>query len=323
MMSRSPVWPPLLKKGGTIGICSPSSPSPQGSIPSAARALEAQGYKVVIAPNAESRNSELSYLAGSDAERLADINGLLRDPDIDLVLCARGGYGAGRLLDGLDYEAIRQHPKLLVGYSDITALSLGIAAQTGVVTFSGIMATGPEGVGSATGDPFSVASFWEAVGESPFPRVLSSPSGNPPWQRHHGSDVVTGSLYPVCLSLLMSLWGTPYVPDLTGAILLIEDVHEELYRIDRFLTQLRLAGVLDSLAAVLIGSFNGMSEEQNAELSLRIPEMLLSMTGSQVTIASGVAYGHIPCRLTIPVGATATVNMMKGTLTFQGSVETK
>jgi muramoyltetrapeptide carboxypeptidase len=319
MRSGSPpllTWPRPLKPGGTVGICSPAGPSPTEALQRAARALETRGYRAVVAPNAASAGTDLPYLAGSDELRARDLNGLLRDSSIDMVLCARGGYGSAKILDRLDYAALCADPKPLVGYSDITALSLGIAARAGIVTFSGIMATAGHGLGEDSLDPWSELSLWQAVGNHASPRLFRSPKENAPWEVRRGPNLVTGPVYPVCLSLLVALLGTPYVPDLTGAVLVVEDVHEELYRIDRCLTQLRLAGILDRLAALLIGSFNGMSAEQDATLRTHVPLLAERMTPSHVAIASGVAYGHIARRLTLPVGAVATVDLEAGTFTF-------
>lgn len=310
-------WPRPLKPGGTIGICSPAGISTPEKLEDAARVLRSRGYRVVIAPYAAAAHPDLSYLAGTEEERSADLNGLLRDPAIDLVLCARGGFGSGKLLDTLDYAAVRADPKPLVGYSDITALSLGILAQTGVVTFSGIMATAGSGFGEDTLDAWSEARFWQAVGDGPFPRVMERPPGNGAWDiLRSDTATVSGPVIPVCFSLLLSLWGTPYVPDLTGAILVIEDVHEELYAIDRFLTQLRLAGALDNIAAILVGSFNGTSDEENEKLKRDVPRLCVAHAPTKVVVAAGVDYGHIPRRLTLPVGAWATVDLHNGTFTF-------
>jgi len=311
-------WPRPLQKGGTIGICSPAGVSTSEKLDDAAHVLRSRGYGVVVTPHAAAVHPELSYLAGTEDNRAADLNALLRDPAIDLILCARGGFGSGKLLDTLDYAAIRADPKPLVGYSDITALSLGILAQTGVVTFSGIMATAGSGFGEDTLDAWSEASFWQAVGDAtPFPRVMERPPDSPAWDIvRSDTAIVSGPVIPVCFSLLLSLWGTPYVPDLTGAILVIEDVHEELYAIDRFLTQLRLAGALDKLAAILVGSFNGTTDEENEKLKRDVPHLCVAHAPPTVTIASGVAYGHIPRRLTLPVGASATVDLHQGTFTF-------
>ena len=324
-------WPRLLPKGGTIGICSPAGPSSQAALDAAANALQARGYRVVIAPNAHLQNDGIdrAYLAGSDDSRTSDLNGFFADPDIDLILCARGGYGSAKLLNKLNWAAFSGDPKPLVGYSDITALSLGLLAQTNTVSFSGIMATSGHAFGEDTLHKESEVSFWQTVGNDaasePFPRVLVNPKENAPWRVWRtpasGTDTVSGPLIPVCLSLLISLLGTPYVPDFSGALLVIEDVHEDLYALDRALTQLRLAGILDNLAGVLIGSFNG-TPEQDALLINAVPRLVLDMTPATVAVASGIAYGHIPCRLTLPVGATATANFTQSAFTLDGPIDT-
>ncbi|MBC8102859.1 MAG: LD-carboxypeptidase [Cytophagales bacterium] len=311
------LWPRLLRPGGTIGICSPSGPTANAeqTLTQATQHLSECGYQVVLSSQVGEEGSALGkpYLAGSDDARATDLNRFLADPGIDLILCARGGYGAMRILDRVDYEAVRRDPKPLVGYSDVTALSLALLAQAGVVSFSGIMATAGSGFGENTLDPYSAASFFDAVTAGPIPRVLPSPPTGPPWQVHRGpQNTLEGPLIPVCLSLLLSLVGTPFLPDLTGAILLIEDVHEELYAVDRYLTQLRLAGLLEPLAAVLIGSFNGTPDQEEA-LRTEVPRLCLEMTPPSVAVVSGIAYGHIPCRLTLPVGAPATVDIQART----------
>jgi muramoyltetrapeptide carboxypeptidase len=280
--------------------------------------LEARGYKVVVTPHALAQDPDRVYLAGSEADRLADLNALINNPDIDLIMPLRGGYGAAKLLDKLDYEALKKEPKPLVGYSDITALSLGIAAQTGIVTFSGIMATGGDNFSEDSLDLYSEASLWQSVTEGIFPRHLARPVGSEPWKIWRGAEPVQGPVFPVCLSLLSTLLGTPYVPDMTGGILVIEDVSEELYSVDRMLTQLRLAGILDRVSAVLIGSFNGVPEQEEL-LQEQVPRLVLEMTPNSVAVASGVAYGHIACRLTLPHGATATVNLQEGVFSYLAS----
>lgn len=314
------VWPRALRPGGTIGVVSPAGPSSPDSLSQAAEALTARGYRVVIGEHAAAHagTQGYSYLAGDDTARIADLNRFLRDPAIDLLLCARGGYGCARILDQVDYAAIINDPKPVVGYSDITALSLGIAAQAQVVSFSGIMATAGHGFGQGTLDPQSEASFWQAVGARGGQR-LAPLEGSAPWTIHRGvrnGAPVTGPVYPVCLSLLTALLGTPYLPDLTGALLVIEDVHEELYAVDRMLTQLRLSGVLEKLSALLIGSFNGTTEEEDALLAHRVPELCLAFTAATVPVASGIDYGHIRRRLTLPVGAAGTVDLDTGTFAF-------
>jgi muramoyltetrapeptide carboxypeptidase len=316
------IWPRSLKSansGGTVGLCSPSGPCPSGTVQRAVTALEARGRRVIVAPHTEGRCEELNYLAGTDAQRAEGVNYLLRHPEVDAILCTRGGYGAGRILDRLDYAALRNAPRPFIGYSDITALSLAFAAQSGVISFSGIMATGKTDIGGESPDPYSEESLWFIIGEGDFPRTLASPEDSV-WTIHRrgeGVSRISGHLYPVCLSLLISLLGTPYMPDLTGAALVIEDVGESLYRIDRMLTQLRLSGVLNRVSAVLVGTFNGTNEDNTIQESL--PQMVMDMTPQSVTVVSGVAYGHIARRFTLPVGAMADINILEGTFTFRGN----
>lgn len=309
-------WPRSLPPGGVIGICAPAGPVETDRLDTAIRLLERRGYGVVVAPHARERDGAHSYLAGTDAARLADLNALLADPKVDLILCARGGYGTMRLLDRVDYGAVRADPKPVVGYSDITALQLALAARADAVSFSGLMATAGHGFGEETLDPFSEESLWSAVGEGAWPRVLDSPPGAEPWEvlRAPSRPVVAGRVFPVCLSLLTALLGTPYVPDLTGAILVIEDTHEDLYAVDRCLTQLRLAGILERLAALLVGSFNGT--EDDAALRRGVPPLAVELTPPSVAVAAGVAYGHIARRLSLPVGAWGAVDLASGTFTF-------
>lgn len=309
-------WPRPFPRRGTIGICSPSGPSDPEAIARAVATLQALGHEVVVTPGAGDRHSELDYLAGSDQRRASDLNGLFADPSVDLVLCARGGYGAARLLDRIDYDAVRRDPKPLVGYSDITALNLGLLARAGVVSYSGIMATAGDGFGESTLDPRSAASFWSAVSGGA-DAVQAPPDGRPPsWVRpaDTGDPVLGGRLLPVCLTLLESLLSTPYAPSPDGALLLIEDVHEPLYAVDRALTQLRLSGFLDRLAGILVGAFTGAPED--GDLAERVARIAAEMAPARVPVASGIAYGHIPCRLTLPVGASARFNVETGEFRF-------
>ena len=311
---------PLLL-GGTLGLVSPAGVAPAGQIDRAATILAERGYRVVVGEHAgdDGTGNGYSYLAGTDDDRAADLNGFLADPAVDLVLCTRGGYGCARLLHLLDFDALRRDPKPIVGYSDFTALSLAVAARAGVASFSGIMATAGDGFSESTLDPFSEASFWQAVSAGGFDTTYAAPVDAASWTVHRApslGDTVTGALYPVCLSLLVSLVGTPYLPDLTNAILLIEDVHEELYAVDRMLTQLRHAGLLANVTAVLIGSFNGTTPDKDAELIAGVPRLVLENTPLSVAVVSGVAYGHIARRLTVPVGVVGTAHLSQSAFVF-------
>ena len=314
-------WPRALPKGGTIGICSPAGPSKPGSIAIAADALQARGYEVVIAPNAEAIHGDFPYLAGDIDARASDLNGLLQDPNIDAIVAARGGYGSAQLLPYLDYKSILRDPKPLVGYSDITSLNLGILAQTGIVSFSGIMCTAGDGFGQASLDAFSEQSFFDAIGslaDTGGVGVLPTPDGTQLGLvgARPNPETITGRLIPVCMSLLVEAIGTPYIPDLTGAILVLEDIGEDVYSIDRMFNHLKLAGILDRVNAVVLGSFNTDDDSKNAELSEKVPLVADMLVAKHIPIYTLYPYGHIPRRLTLPVGPLATMDTATGAVTF-------
>lgn len=314
-------WPRSLPKGGRIGICSPAGPSPVESLHTAAKNLEDLGYDVVIAKHAQSIHQEYAYLAGTIHERTNDLNTFFCDPGIDLILAARGGYGSAQLLPFLDYDAIRADPKPLVGYSDITSLSLGIFAQTRVVGFSGIMGTAGDGFGQASLEPFSARSFFSAVSPLDQPtqtRFLDSPEGTQLvcMNGRPTPSTLVGRLIPACMTLLVEAIGTPYLPDLKGAILILEDIDEPLYSVDRMFNHLRLSGHLDDVAAVVIGTFNSDTPSVNATLAEYVPSVANQFVPRHIPIITGYPYGHIPCRLTIPTGCTASISLPTGAISI-------
>jgi muramoyltetrapeptide carboxypeptidase len=309
----SHLWPKPLPVGGTIGICSPAGPSPKERLDTAVVTLQTRGYQVVVAPNTLKRHETRDYLAGTAEQRLSDLNGLIQNPQVDLILAARGGYGCAQLLDRIDWNTLRERQLGIVGYSDITALSLGAAARAGMISYSGIMATAGDSFGENTLDPWSAQSFFEAVGGE---KALVKPAEDPAWVLHRGPEKLAGRLYPMCLSLLETLLGTPYVPDLTGAVLLIEDVEERLYALDRSLTQLRLAGILDQLQGLMLGSFNGVDEAHDMLPETEMPRLALELCPAHVPVVSNVAYGHIPRRFTLPVGAEVQIDVESGSFYF-------
>ena len=222
-------FPPLLSVGARVALVAPAGPvRGEGDIAHAVENARVLGWELVIGEHARSR---AGYLAGSDAERLADLNRAAVDDSIDAVWCLRGGYGSMRILDGIDYGAWRRRPKALIGYSDVTALHAAIGPRADIVTFHG-----PTGRSTLT--PFSLRSLRAAL-------VLNAePCGPAPMARVLFPGRARGPLAGGNLSLLSTLAGTPYAPPLDGAILVLEDVNESVYRIDRMLTQLRLSGVL-------------------------------------------------------------------------------
>ncbi len=249
------------------------------------------------------------YLAGTDAARADALNALLRRDDLDAVVCLRGGYGLLRILDRIDYAAARAHPKLVVGYSDVTALHLALWARAGLPSVSGPMvATDWPDLDAET-----EADFWRVVGgasdydvRGPGDETLS------PLREGEAEGVLLGGN----LALTAALVGTPYLPDLSGAILFLEDVGEPPYRIDGMLARLRLAGVLETLGGLVFGQFTG-AEVPPDRPSLSVDEVLRHY--SQFVngpVATGLVYGHVRRKSTLPVGVRArlTVNADAATL---------
>lgn len=291
--------PRPLRPGDTVGlICPAGAPLDPGRVDAGRRALEARGYRVKIGAHARSRHGAF---AGTDAERLSDLNAMLADPEVRMLMAVRGGYGCGRLLEGVDVESVRRDPKWVVGYSDVTALQLSLLARCGLVSVSGPMA----GVELASGvDAFTEASFWRLVEGETRGLDLGNPEGKP-WE-----VIVPGSaegpLVGGCLSLVGSLMGTSHLPVMDGAILVLEDIHEHLHRVDRLLVQLRLAGCLARVSAVVLGQFTdcGPADRRGGWLELgEIARELLGGLG--VPVVMGYEYGHEASKRSLPWGLRA------------------
>ena len=286
--------PPLLKSGDTVGVVAPSGSFDPERLAHGLAYLERRGYRVRPGASLYARSR---YLAGDDAARAADLNAMFADPDVGAIFAARGGYGAARVLDLLDWAMIRRHPKALVGFSDTTALQLGIYARTGLVSFSGITLCADitvEGV-----HPVTETSLWEAVTEGRFPPVEGLHTLR--------SGTAEGPLVGGCLSLVASLAGTSYLPDLTGALLFLEDVNEAPYRVDRMLNQLHMAGAFERVSGVLFGRFEGCEPDRDWEGTV---EAVLEDLALRIAcpVFCGLPYGHGPGRRVLPVGRRATVD---------------
>ncbi|MDZ7346213.1 MAG: LD-carboxypeptidase [candidate division KSB1 bacterium] len=295
--------PPRVQVGDLIGIVSPSGFLNDDRIlrlESGIVRLQEMGFRVRTGRRLFDRKR---YLAGEDADRVADLNEMLRDPTVKAVLCSRGGFGAGRILDAVDYKAVRQNPKIFIGFSDGTALQAAFYLRSQLVTFSGLMA-----VELAEASEDSLELWRTMLCRDTAGVVLESPTF-----RTVLGGVSEGILFGGCLSILVSLLGTPFMPDLSGTLLVLEDVGEPLYRIDRFLTQLRLSGALKGVSGVVFGTFVGepaVSMEELAEVAYEH----LSSTG--IPIFCGLPYGHFPQRLTLPFGVRAKMDANRGTITL-------
>lgn len=290
----------MLAPGARVALVAPSGPlSDEQDLARAVANVTSFGWLAVPGECVLERDG---YLAGSDDDRLADLNRALRDDSIDAVWCIRGGYGAMRLLEGIDYEALARRPKAIIGYSDITALHAAVGRRCALVSYHGATARAhlPER---------TRASLARVLAE-PWKQISVTEPSMTPLRR----GTARGRLAGGNLALLAALAGTPYAPDLDGAILVLEDVNEAVYRIDRMLTQLWLSGALRSVAGLAFGAFTEIPDDPaNAERPLtRVLEEFAARCG--VPCVSGFPMGHVDDQDTFPLGAMASLNADEGVL---------
>jgi muramoyltetrapeptide carboxypeptidase len=299
--------PPRLRPGDRIGVVAPSGPIARSWVGAGVRVLEREGFRVVTARHLFDRKG---HLAGPDAARVADLNRMLRDPDIRCVLMARGGFGAMRIAGEVDWGAMRRDPKIFAGFSDATYLHLGFARLAGVRTLHG-----PNLHGLSAGRAVEVAR-WVSWVTNPIPpeRYRSLPAPRQlagPWTRARGR-VLGGNLV-----LLHYAIGTAMMPRLAGAVLFLEEVAEPPYKIDGMLCQLRLSGALRGVKGVALGSFERcVPRAGRRELPLR--QVLRDHLGSlEVPVRAGLWAGHGRWNLPLALGARATLDPRRGRLVFE------
>src|ERR1700674_308036 len=231
--------PKPLEAGARVALVAPAGPLQKPEeLPRAQENARTLGWEPIVGAHATERTG---YLAGHDRDRLNDINNALRDPSVDAIWCLRGGYGMIRILPGIDYDALSRAPKAIIGYSDITALHGAVQRKCRLITYHGPTAREPL-------SDFSRDSFERAVVRQ------TDPCGTAPNAREINPGSAKGRLVGGNLAVLASLCGTPFMPDLTDGILILEDIGEAVYRIDRMLEQLKLSGALNGLKAIAFGA---------------------------------------------------------------------
>lgn len=281
-----------------MGVVAPASPFDRQAFEKGLAVLEDMGLEVRLAEGLFARRG---YLAGGDEERARQVNGFIRDRDVRAIVCARGGYGSMRILTRIDYAALARRPVVFTGFSDITALHAAVYAHCGLVTFHAPVVTSLGTGGARCRKSFEAALFSgrACVLTAARPRVLRDGTARGP--------VAGGNL-----ALLTALAGTPYFPDLRGHILFIEDTNEQPYRIDRMLTQLKLAGCLEGLCGVALGRFDrcGALEEIHAAVAD-------VFTDAGIPVLAGFEAGHGGENLTFPLGLTARLDTAAGTLAWE------
>lgn len=311
-LQREAARAPRLREGDVLGLVAPAGfVGDHFGVEEIAATVRAMGLVPRLAPNLTAR---AGYLAGSDAARADDLMAMFADDEVRAVMAVRGGWGTARILPLLDFAAIAAKPKLFCGFSDNTALHLALAAHHCAPSIHGPNA-------SASWNPFAWDSFRALAFEGATPRYAVErvagtslrARGTGPRTFHGGK--AQGRLLGGNLTVLSALCGTPYLPDFTGAILFLEDTNESEYRIDRMLTQLALAGVLDKVAGIAFGQCTGCHNPDGGFSNYTLYEVLDDRLGKLgVPAFQGLSFGHIANQLAIPVGVEARIDADAGTL---------
>lgn len=281
-------------------MVAPAGPVPPATLDAGVAVLEGWGLRVRVMPHVLDTHPVHDYLAGTDAARADDFTAAWADPELRAVVCARGGYGAHRMVDLVDWAALRRvEPKVLVGYSDVTVLHQAAATQLGVVTLHGPMP--------------GTQSFVDSVPMQDHLRAtLFAPESVQRLGGPHAHELIGGRATGVttggCVSLLTTSLGTPTAPSARGAIVLLEDIDEKAYRLDSYLTHLRRAGWFDGVAGVALGSW--------ADCEPAEPVVVDILGDLGVPIVGDLGFGHGPDPLTVPLGASVTLDTADGSLTL-------
>ena len=297
--------PSRLKTADTVGLIAPGGYIEESVLEKSFKNLRDLGFKVVAGANIRAR---WGGYAGTVKQRVDDLHAMFSDPTIDAIWAVRGGSGANALLPIIDYELIRANPKILIGYSDVTALLLAINHRTGLVCFHGPVA-------SSTFSEYSVANFKSTLMDSGPQRVLKLSDEHQDSHQVLRAGIAQGRLLGGNLSVLSSLIGTPYLTPLTDRLLFLEEISEAPYRIDRLFNQLQQIG-LPKTAAVMLGVFAKCDPPDN-DPSLTLNAVLTSQLSSlSVPSVYGYSFGHISRQMTLPIGVLAKLDTGAKTLTL-------
>jgi len=314
VLPQNKIKPPRLKPGDTLGLIAPGSYISEDELKYSKENLEKLGYKVFYNDRILSKTG---YLAGTDQSRAEEVNSMFADKNVQGIICARGGYGCARILPMLDYNLIKNNPKVFIGYSDVTAMLNGIYAETGLVTFHG-----PVGISSF--NDFSVTYFNEVLVHPEKDLVLISAKGEDEKDNNGIKTIVSGKavgeLVGGNLSVLNSLIGTKYDFNGEGKIIFLEEIGEEPYRIDRMLTQLIQSGKFDKAAGIVVGVFKDCEPKEkdpSFSTSFSLMEVLFDrLSNLNIPVIYGMSFGHIKNKFTLPIGIKAELDTINQTLTL-------
>jgi len=296
------IKPPPLRAGDTIGVVAPAAAVDGEHLERGVRELARQGYRVKLSEHALARDR---ILAGTDQQRASELMRFFRDPEVRAIFAARGGYGAGRILPLIDFDLLRRHPKIFVGFSDQTFLLNAIVELSAMVCFHGPMVAKDVAGGVSARSMLHLRRL--LVGELDGFELCGSEALQP--------GVAQGEMIGGCLSIVVAMLGTTYAPDFTGRILFLEDTGEKAYRIDRMLVQLRQSGALAKVAGVVFG---GMRSQGNDESEQRLIHQFAAeqTAGLGVPVLWGIEAGHGTENLTLPMGARARLDATNCRLSF-------
>lgn len=274
--------------------------------------METQGYRVKVA---QAATNEWRYFAGTDDERLASFHQMVADPTVDAMMMSRGGYGLSRLLHRIDWQAVAASRKVFCGFSDFTAFNCAALAKANYITYSGPGAAtdfewNHETPESAADHAFMVAHCW--------PALSGEPTNAGPYECVHAYEpqTITGPIFGSNLSLFSHLVGTPYMPNIEGGILFFEEIAEEPYAIERMLWQLFHAGILQKQIALIFADFSDCepSSGRYAYTMAQVVETMRELL--PYPVLTGLPFGHVAKKLTIPFGAAATLSIARGSFSL-------
>ena len=307
------IKPSRLKPGDTIGLIAPGSYIDGRELKDSIKNLNELGFDVVYTNNILSKNG---FFSGTDKQRASDVEQMFYRKDVSGIMCVRGGYGCTRILPLLNYNVIKVNPKVIIGYSDVTSLLYGIYKNTGLICFHGPVAT-------STFNDFTLDYFRKTLIDPVENLVLKNPvpeSEDKEYKPKTIKDgIVRGELVGGNLSTVLSLIGTPYDCDTRNKIIFLEEMEEDPYRIDRMLTQMRMAGKFKDAAGVALGVFRDCepSEKSSFDSSFTLIEVLKNRLGDlNIPVVYGMSFGHIKNKFTIPEGIKAELDASKQTITL-------
>ncbi|HOQ49798.1 MAG TPA: LD-carboxypeptidase [Candidatus Kapabacteria bacterium] len=289
------ILPAALKSGSLIAIASPASPTSAWNLNSTINILKMQGFSVEIGRIARNQKNNHNYLAATDQERADELMQFFERPDVDAIMCARGGYGVMRILDKLDYQVIKNNPKIVIGFSDITALLNAIYAKCSLVTFHGPVAV-------STWNDFSLNSFKKTltIGDLFSAKIDDMQVIN--------EGTAEGIIQGGNLRIISSTLGTPYEIQTNNSILFLEDVSEHAYEIDRMLTQLFLAGKMKNVRGIVFGKFKNLHTRKSfypnrGKTIFEVIKEICKPLG--VPLVYDFPFGHVSHKITLPIGIKA------------------